>query len=55
MSDSCQFKDTNGFTYVDAANPLPVIVCTPVGDQPLIWNESDISVTTPLPVTATVS
>ena len=53
--DSVQFKDATGFVYVSTANPLPVQVYTPSGDQPTTWEWSDISVTTPLPVTANVS
>ena len=49
--DSVQFKDSNGFLYVSASNPLPVVVSTPSGQQPTTWEWSDISTTTPLPVT----
>ena len=55
MSDSCQFMDSTGVVYVSTANPLPVTVATPSGQQPTIWEWSDISATTPLPVTANVS
>jgi hypothetical protein len=53
--DSVQFKDSSGFLYVSTDNPLPVIVSTPSGDQPVRWEWSDVSTTTPLPITATIS
>lgn len=53
--DSVQFTDANGIAYASAQDPLPVIVTTPVGDQPAVWEWSDISEATPLPVTATIT
>jgi hypothetical protein len=51
MNDSCQFVNANGFAYVSASEPLPVTLAVPSGDQPVRWDWSDISATTPLPIT----
>lgn len=49
--DSVQFKTADGFAYASQTDPFPVIVSTPVGDQPATWEWETISNNTPLPVT----
>lgn len=47
-----QFYDdvTKTWVYVSTTNPLPTTTVSPSGQQPVLWNESDVSANTPLPV-----